>query len=460
MAAELTTTPWLDRVRRDGGPVYLALADALEAAIRSGELQAGEQLPPQRALARRLGVDFTTVTRAYGVARERGLVEGTTGRGTFVRARAADDEAGLVDLSMNLPPPPLGVSLGALLAETARAILQRSDAATLLAYHPGAGTPGQKAAAATWLAPCLGEIRPERLLVSAGAQTALAAVLAAVCRPGDTVLTEPLTYPGLRAAAAQLGLRLVPCPADAEGVSPEALDRLCRQERPAAVYLVPTMQNPTASTMGEGRRRETARLAAAHGLWILEDDPYSRLMPEPPPALAAFAPERTFHVATLAKTLTPGLRIAFVACPDAALAERIADSLRAVSLMAAPLMAAVATAWIKDGTAETLLTGVRAEARARRALAGAALPGAVGAPQSLHVWLPLPASLSPDRLRLSAQERGLSLVTAEAFAVGDAWPNGVRISLGGPAKRDVLGAALGRIAELAGGAAPARRLVV
>jgi DNA-binding transcriptional MocR family regulator len=460
MATDLTTTPWLDRMPRDGGPIYLALADALEAAIRSGDLQPGEQLPPQRALARRLGVDFTTVTRAYGVARERGLVAGTTGRGTFVLARGADDEAGLVDLSMNLPPPPQGVSLGALLAETARTILQRSDAATLMAYHPGAGTPGQKAAAAAWLGPHLGEVRPERLLVSAGAQAALAAILAALCRPGDAVLAEPLTYPGLRAAAAQLGLRLIPCPVDAEGVSPEALDEVWHRERPTAIYLVPTMQNPTASTMDEGRRREVARLAAAHGLWIIEDDPYSRLSPEPPSALAALAPERTFHVATLAKTLTPGLRIAFVACPDAGSADRIADSLRAVSLMPPPLMAAIATAWIRDGTAETLLAGVREEARARRALARTALPEAVGAPESLHVWLPLPASLGPDRLRLSAQERGLALVTAEAFAVGETWPNGVRISLGGPAKRAVLTTALASIAELAGGAPPARRLVV
>jgi len=460
MAMDLSSAAWLARVTRDEGPIYLSLAQALEAAIRSGELQPGEQLPPQRAVARRLGVDFTTVTRAYGVARDRGLVEGTTGRGTFVRARAADDEAGLVDLSMNLPAPPLGVSLAGLLGETTRAILQRSDAATLMAYHPGAGAPGQKAAAAAWLAPGLGEVRPERLLVSPGAQTALAAVLAAICKPGDAVVAEPLSYPGFKAAAAHLGLRLIPCPVDAEGVRPEALERLCRQARPAAIYLVPTMQNPTASTMGAERRREVATLAAAHDLWVIEDDPYSRLMADPPPAVASFAPERTFHVATLAKCLTPGLRIAFVACPDAATTERIGASLRAISLMPAPLMAAVATAWIRDGTAQALLAGVRQEAQARRALAAQALPQALGPAESLHVWLPLPESLSPDRLRLSAQERGLSLVTAEAFATGPTWPSGVRISLGGPAKRAVLSAALASIAELAGGAPPRSRLVV
>jgi DNA-binding transcriptional MocR family regulator len=145
MTRDRPTAGWLRHVRRATvyAPIYLALVDALETAVREGELQAGDQLPPQRAVADQLGIDFTTVTRAYGAARERGLVEGAVGRGTFVRRRAVDDEAGLVDLSMNLPPPPRGVSLAALLKETTAAILDRTDVATLMAYHVGTGTPGQ-----------------------------------------------------------------------------------------------------------------------------------------------------------------------------------------------------------------------------------------------------------------------------------------------------------------------------
>ncbi|MEJ0064410.1 MAG: winged helix-turn-helix domain-containing protein [Caulobacteraceae bacterium] len=96
---------WLARVRRQEGPLYLAIVRALEQAIAEGELQPGDRLPAQRDLAARLGVDFTTITRAYSVARTLGLLDGAVGRGSFVRARTEDDEAGLVDLSMNLPPP-------------------------------------------------------------------------------------------------------------------------------------------------------------------------------------------------------------------------------------------------------------------------------------------------------------------------------------------------------------------
>lgn len=451
---------WLGRVKRGHGPVYLALTTALDEAIRAGELQPGERLPPQRALAAELGIDFTTVTRAYDAARGRGLVEAVVGRGTFVRALAGSDDAGLVDLSMNLPPPPLGVSLAAMLRETTEHVLQHSDAATLMAYHPGAGAPGQKAAGAVWLAPCLGELAPDRVLVCAGAQTAITAALAGVCKPGDTVLAEPLTYPGVKAAAAQLGLRLVACAADAEGMTPQGLEMACREVRPAAVYLVPTMQNPKATTMGLERRREIARVATAHGVWVIEDDPYSRLFETPLPAIASFAPERVCYVGTLSKCLTPGLRVAF-AVPPPAMAAPLEEALRAFSLMSAPLMTAVATSWIREGAAERLLAGVRQEARARRAMAAATLPDAVGSDEGLHVWLPLPAGWSADRLRLLARDRGLSLVAADAFQVGDAHEHGVRISLGGPARRATLERALAAMAAMLGEAPSlARGLVV
>lgn len=452
--------PWLQRVDRTQRPIYQAILEALTQAIRTGDLQPGEQLPPQRAVADALGVDFTTVTRAYTEARAKGLIEGAVGRGTFVRAGGADEEPGVVDLSMNVPPPPDGLSLGAMMRDGLQAILQRADAATLMAYHPGAGTLSQKAAGAAWLRPTLGEVDPRRILVCPGAQTALAAALSALTRPGDAIVVEPLTYPGLKSLAAQLGLRLLACPADEQGVRPDELARLCREARPAALYLVPTMQNPTAATLPAGRRRDIAKVVLAEGLWLVEDDPYARLAEAPGVALAALAPGRTIHVATLSKCLSPGLRTAYLVCPDEAATARIGEALRALALMAAPLMTALATSWIRDGVAETLLAGVRREVAARRDLAARILPQARGDAQSIHVWLDLPDPWRPEALRRAAQDQGLSLVPAEAFAAGGPHPEGVRISLGGVAKRTVLEAALGNVRDLVYGPAAAPKLVV
>jgi DNA-binding transcriptional MocR family regulator len=453
------TSRWLKRVARDAGPLYVALADALAEAVREGELQPGDQLPPQRTVAGLLGVDFTTVTRAYGLARSRGLLEGAVGRGTFV-SRLPEDEAGVVDLSMNLPPPPAGVSLAALLRETTGSILGAADAATLMSYHAGPGTIGQRSAAAAWLAPSMGQVALDRVTICAGAQTGLAAVLASLMAPGDALVVEPLTYPGLVAAAAARSLRLAPCAFDDDGFVPEALERLCAEQRPAAIYVTPTTRNPLATTMSEGRRRQVAEIARKADIAIIEDDPYARLEDAVLPALAALAPERTWHVATLSKCLSPGLRVAFLVAPDVGGAARLAEALRALSLMPPPLMAAVATRWIREGSAEQLLAGVRREARARRALAAERLPAARGASGGLHVWLDLPGLDASARLRALARDRGLALVTAEAFATSADHPGGMRISLGGPGSRAVLAQALDRVAALLAGGGGAIRPVV
>jgi DNA-binding transcriptional MocR family regulator len=452
-------TNWLDRVTPDGGPIYLAVAAALETAIRSGDLQPGERLPPQREVAARLGIDLTTVTRAYNAARERGLTDGAPGRGTFVRLLTPEDDDGRVDLSMNLAPPPEGMALGTLLSDAIGDILARNDASALLAYHPGAGSSAQRAAGAAWLRSTVGDLGAERVLVCPGAQTGIAAALSVVCRPGDGVVGASLGYPGFRDVALRLGLQTLPCTADFEGPTPEALDRLCAERRPRALYLNPTMHNPTTATMSQARREEILRLAAKHDLWVIEDDPYSRLTPGAPPAFAALAPERTFHIATLAKCLTPGLRIGFMVCPSR-FVDAACQALRAFAQMPAPLMAAVAAAWIRDGVADDLLAAVRREAIARRALAAQALPSAAGPPESLHIWLPLTDARASARLLAAAQGQNLSLVTAEAFALGAAYPEGVRIALGGPVRRSILAGALARVAALADdGSAPGRGVV-
>ena len=445
-----TSLAWLDGLNsRSGQPVYLAIVQALEAAIKTGALQAGERLAPQRRVAEHLGINFTTVTRAYSEAQARGLVEGATGRGTFVRARALHEDSDRVDLSMNLPPAPEGLSLSAHIEQTTAEILRRTDPALLMASHPSAGALGHRAAGATWLEPALGETDPARVLVTSGAQAALAAVLTATCRPGDRIVVEPLTYPGLSLLAARLGLHLVACPTDAGGPVVAELDRLCRKSRPKALYLIPTHQNPTTVTLDQDRRRAIAEVVARHPLWLVEDDPYWRLETSPPSAISRFIPDQAFFISTLSKTIAPGLRTAFVVCPQGDSAQKVEESLRALCLMPAPLMTAMVSTWIREGVAEKLLAGVQKAAQARRALARKILPQARGADFGLHVWLPLDTCWRGHDLDAAARAQGLALVTAQAFATTSDHQNGVRISLGGPVKLEVLEMALVRVGEMA-----------
>jgi DNA-binding transcriptional MocR family regulator len=442
-----TGLEWAAGVRGQQGPIYVAVVQALEAAMRSGRLHAGDRLPPQRALAASLGVDLTTITRAYALAHSRGLIEATVGRGSFVRQLPDEADPVLVDLRMNLPPPPLDMSLSALLRNTADDILAASDASMLMAYSSGFGTAGQRVAGAQWLAPGLEAVSADRVLIAPGAQAALAATLAAVAQPGDKIVSEALVYPGLIDIAKRLGLTLIACPSDVDGLRTDALADLCERHRPAAVYVTPALHNPTTSTLPPTRRAALADLARKQGFWIIEDDPYSLLLGGHLSAVAAYAPDRTVHIATLAKTLTPGLRVAYLVAP-ARLIEALSDSLRALVVMPSPLMTAIATRWIQEGVAAELLEAVRAEAAARREIAARVLPAAVGARHSIHVWLPLRDGASAGRLKAAAAAQGLALLTDDAFAVGDAHPAGARISFGGPSQRSVLEKGLRALAGL------------
>jgi len=421
---------WLPQLAVQGGPRFLQIADALQAAVADGSLRPGDRLPPQRQLAAQLDVDLTTVTRAYDEARRRHLLEGRGARGTYVAAAKVELSA-VLDLSMNTPPPPDGVDFDDMLKQGLAQVLMRTDSELLMTYHLGGGSDSDRQAAAKWLAPMFGELDDSQLVVCPGAQAAIAALILALTQPGDVILTEPIGYPGLRAAATQFGRRIVAVDADKQGMVPAALEQACREHKPGLIYLNPTLHNPTAITMGERRRKQLAGVARRCKVRIVEDDPYWLLADSPPPPIATFAPQQVYYISTLSKCLTPGLRVAFVLLRDAQERERFLVALRSFALMVAPLTAALATQWIFDGTAGELLEGVRREARARHRMARDLLAGRYsGAGDGLHVWLELPGYWNSAQLAHAAESEGIAVTPAEAFATGSGSVNAIRISLG------------------------------
>jgi len=230
---------------------------------------------------------------------------------------------------------------------------------------------------------------------------------------------------------------------------PAMLEEACRRHAPGLVYLNPTLQNPTASTMPERRRKELAAVARRCHVRIVEDDPYWLLAASPPPPIAALAPDRAVYISTLSKCLTPGLRVAFVLVRDAEERARFLAALRSFALMTAPLTAALATQWILDGSAGVLLAGVREEARLRHRMARDILAGRYsGLGDGLHVWLALPAYWSAAQLARAAGSEGIAVTPAEAFGIGGESVNAIRISLGSMADRERLRAGLQRLSHL------------
>jgi DNA-binding transcriptional MocR family regulator len=440
---------WQPGLDRTHGPLYLAIADAIGRAIAAKELRPGERLPPQRRLATALEVDLTTVTRGYTEAQRRGLVEAVVGRGTFVRGaertpHTADGVLPLVDMSMNPPPQSLDPLLQDALREGLEAVLRQTDIASLMGYHLGGGSPWAREAGAAWVRPMLASALPAHTLVCNGAQAALTALLTLLTRPGDVVLAEPLTYQRFRALAAHLGVRIHAVATDADGMLPDALDAACLSLTPKAIYCIPTIQNPTTVTMSLPRRQAIAEVVLRHGVAVIEDDAYGRLIGEPVTALAALAPSQTWYLATLSKCLSPGLRLAYVVAPDRAAAARLEGAVRATALMPPTLMTVLVSGWIHQGTAAALCDGVRREIVARQAIAREILPAGnfVAHPEGPHVWLTLPPQW--HRMAFTAHVRGLGLALApsDAFLVEGAAPNAVRIGLGAAESQAALRTAL------------------
>ncbi|HWU04428.1 MAG TPA: PLP-dependent aminotransferase family protein, partial [Novosphingobium sp.] len=272
---------WNPDIRAAKGPKYLAIARALADDINAGVLAPGDRLPPQRSLAEALGLDLTTVTRAYGEAQRVGLIEGSGRRGSFVRARQTTPSQPLPsdpgDTGMNAPPDGFGGSLMRAFRDCAGRLLAPEMAMQPFQYQRSGGAPSAREAGAQLLAARGIACSQDTVLVAAGGQNALHAIFSAEFTAGDTLAVCAQVYPGLLALARRFGVRLLAIASDEDGMIPASLDEACRHGAVKAVYLVPTNDNPTTLTMPPDRRRAIAKVVEQHQLLLIEDDAYGWL---------------------------------------------------------------------------------------------------------------------------------------------------------------------------------------
>jgi DNA-binding transcriptional MocR family regulator len=435
---------WTPNLAMSDKPHYLAIADAIAEDIRSGRLTASDRLPPQRKLARRLDIDFTTVARGYLEAQKRGLIESHVGRGTFVSRSARRRHSPMarhpeiVDLSMNLPPEPDDPELLDRMQDGLEAVGR--DLVSLLRYQGFGGVQADKDAASNWLSRRALVPPQDRLFIAPGAHSALLGIFGLVAKPGDVILAEHLTYPGTRSIAAQLGLKLVGLPMDDEGIDVAAFAQACKRHGAKALYINPTLLNPTTHTISERRRIAIAEAARRFGVAIVEDDPYGFLPVNGPPPFAAIAPDLTWHIAGLGA----GLRVAYVIVPDVRSGWLFASTVRTATVMASPVTVALATRWIADGTGDALLAAVRRESIERQRLAAAILPkdGIRADPIGFHLWVSLPQPWTRSAFVGHMRSTGVGVVASDAFTTDGTPPEAVRVCLGGPPDRTAVRNAL------------------
>ncbi|SJZ75773.1 DNA-binding transcriptional regulator, MocR family, contains an aminotransferase domain [Enhydrobacter aerosaccus] len=456
---------WRPTLNDRRGPVYEGIVEALAADIASGRLHRGQRLPTHRALAQALGIDLTTVTRAYGEAHRRGLTEARVGQGTFVaesrlhapRAAAAGIE---FDLSMNLPPEPVEADLEGRIMRGLQGLQRDYGLSDFMSYQPAGGSEQDRAVAATWLKRRVATAHADTLLVLPGTQTALMCLLLTLTKPGDVVLADRLTYPGFKAAAVAAKVRLVGVDSDRGGMSPAALEEACKRHAAKAVYLIPTIHNPTTTTLSASRREQLAAVIRRRGLLLFEDDAYGSLDPRLAP-ITTLVPECGYLAASLSKCIAPGLRVSFLLSPDRTTATALANTARAVAQMPVPLTVALALRWLADGSADAIIAAIAAEAAARQKLAARALAGLdyKAHPKGHHLWLTLPSLWNRMEFAAYVQRQGLAVVTSDSFSVDGVPEHAIRIALGAARSQADLSAALDLLAVALKAPASASRIV-
>ena len=477
-------TIWLPDLAGLRGPRYLAIADALERDITAARLKPGQRLPPQRDLAWALGVTVGTISRGYAEAGRRGLVGGQVGRGTYVMDLQAAQQSqpnflpnlgpvhrypGLmapekIDSTINwfaahgdqieaidlAPNYPASDGMATMMGKALAMVGDRGRLEALVNYSHAGGRPEHRAAAARWLHARGVDSKGDQLLLTPGCQGALTAVFSALTRPGDTVLCESLSWPGMVSYAWMRGLRAQGVAMDRDGVIPEAFEEACVRYRPTAAYLMPTMHNPTTAVLPEARREQLGAIAQRHGVFLVEDDVYGFLAPDSPPPIRAYAPDRTIYVSSLSKAVAPGLRVGFVLGPEAVM-PGINAALRTTILMSAPLQNELAMHLIDSGLAEEAAERQRSVASRRQRLAASTLGhlynlSNAGRGRAFHIWLALPEPWRMHEFVTAMRNRGVALTPGDAFHVnppgrddaGDSAVamNAVRLCLNGPANDD------------------------
>ncbi len=419
-------------------PRYLVIADALERDILSGELSQGARLMTHRELAAKTGVTVSTVTRAYAEAERRGLVKTMVGRGTFVldhilaTSTVQDAQAhAVVELGVAMPLLSEEPSIKPILQK----VMQESDVDALVKYFSPLGRPEHREIGAGWLRRSGVDAKADSVLITNGHQHSLVSIFCSLFAAGEKIAVDQLTNPGFKMLVERAGLVLEGVPMDEDGMIPEALDRLCREQTIHGVYLTGNVQNPSAKLIPPERRAALAEVLARHDVLLIEDDSFNVLDTRKDRALSALLPENSVYFSSVSSAIYSGLRVAFVHAP-VRFHSRIAQAVVENVWTVAPLCVALACAAITSGTVEKALRKKQKEMDRRIALIRDTLNGFTVScsEQSIYAWLHLPCSWSARDFEQQAEKNGVRVFAADRFTVGsEPAPNCVRLAVTGPA---------------------------
>ncbi|AJS58642.1 aminotransferase-like domain-containing protein [Paenibacillus sp. IHBB 10380] len=416
-------------------PLYRSIASLLEYDILNGYLPPNTKLPPQRELADYLDINLSTITRAFKICEVKGLIYAVIGRGTFVTPNArnaifmAESSEGQNYIEMGIVKP-LDCSNG-LVAEAIKSIANNNYLEQLLDYRHPLGMPYHRMAARKWMQRFSMDAPVENIAITSGGQNALTLILISLFHPGDKIAVDTYTYPNFIELANILNIQLIPIEGDQLGMMPERLDAACRTNQLQGIYIVPSCNNPTAVTMDMNRRKDIAEIIKKHELILIEDDIYSFLAPEGYLPVSHFVPERFVYILSIAKSLSSGMRVAFIAYANS-FVEKITYGIFNINIKTSALNAEVITELINTGVADRIIRDKKEMAKVRNELYQKyfQITNPHENPLSFFRWLPLSQLYQLKQFEQNALAHGIHVYHSDRFlAKKDESAQFIRISL-------------------------------
>lgn len=421
--------------------LYLALVDAIERDINNGILKPGDKLPTQRELARIVGVNVTTVTRAYNEAGKRGLLAASVGNGTYISNdlgmhsslldassdTSLSDYYKSIDIGLVKPLEHLDPDIRPIISD----VMAQNGFMEYMRYTSPQGLLSHREIAATWISRFHIHTDAAHVLITSGINHALTCTLSALFQPGDKLAVDRYTYPGMKAIAKRLGLQLEAIDMDEEGMSPASLEQVCHRTSIKGVYTMPFIQNPTGARRSEKRTQQLLAIIKKYKLISIEDDMYGYLLPETQVPLAAYYPERSIFLSGISKVCYPGLRTSFVVAPNTfhnLICQAIIDTVS----MSPAMNVAIICNCITNNLIDSIIENKRAEIALRASILYELINKDLitYCKGNMFAWIILPVCWTPKTLTEACAKLGVTIMPADKFVVGSQAPlSHIRISL-------------------------------
>lgn len=426
---------WRPHLEDSDEPIYLSLAKQLQEDILSGTLTPGTKLPPQRELADFLDINLSTITRAFKLCEEKGLICSAVGRGTYVAADAASQgmiginapSKKIIEMGAILPNPDINKIASNFLAS----MVKEPDFYKLLQYGTVPYDDLQIKAACKWLSYLGLTSCKNHILFSNGSQNAIFAVLSSLFQDGGKLATMPMIYPGLKMVAKILGIQLVALPLYDGKITEQSLEYVRKNQNVKGFYFIPDYNNPTNEVMDVETRKMIGSYATKYQMPVIEDAIYSLYIPNPLPTITSFTEEYGILISSVSKIMAPGLRLAVLHVPTQ-YHLAIGNCLYAMQITSPALMMQLFTRLVLSGQFEEIRRLRILEIEKRHNMLSRICKG-LPIVTDLHSpigWLTLPKDCNPDAFEEKALRNGLHLCSASRFMVGSALaPNAVRLSL-------------------------------